>query len=245
MSLAKICIIGGAPSSRLLAPFQDKDVKIWVTSPSNSDVFAKAGYLKRIDRWFEVHAVDAWAADEPGWLEWLNKQSFEIYMDRENEWVPRAKGIPWQSLVEKFGRFFFTSAVAWMLAMAIDELMPHAAEARETGGPKPVLYVYGIDMSAGGEYEYQRPGCHYFFQVAEAAGIELSIPFESDIHRPPPLYGISWSLPMHRKMEERQKEIDERLKRAKADQARAQYEVAFCTGASDNMAYVRRTWIGP
>src|SRR5713226_4715918 len=45
----KIAMIGTAPSSRMLAPFNDPSWKIWACSPGNMNA------LPRVDTWFELH----------------------------------------------------------------------------------------------------------------------------------------------------------------------------------------------
>src|SRR5580698_10373126 len=46
----KVAMIGTAPSSRMLAPFNDPSWKIWACSPGNMNT------LPRVDVWFELHS---------------------------------------------------------------------------------------------------------------------------------------------------------------------------------------------
>src|SRR5262245_61239416 len=77
----KVAIIGTAPSSQHLAPYQDLSWDIWGCSPGNMDK------CPRVDAWFEIHANLLWPeiADQYGknYLVWLGKQQFPIYMQDE------------------------------------------------------------------------------------------------------------------------------------------------------------------
>src|SRR5215831_4146159 len=50
----KVALIGTAPSSRMLAPYNDPSWKIWGCSPGNMKI------LPRADVWFEVHSNLLW-----------------------------------------------------------------------------------------------------------------------------------------------------------------------------------------
>src|SRR5262245_29911805 len=73
----KIAIVGTAPSSRGLAPFNDPSWQIWVCSPGNMNA------VPRVDAWFEIHSNLLWpecrSYGEP-YVNWLRQQTFPIYM---------------------------------------------------------------------------------------------------------------------------------------------------------------------
>src|SRR5882672_892663 len=50
----KVALIGTAPSSRMLSPFNDPSWKIWACSPGNM------GIMPRVDAWFEIHGNLHW-----------------------------------------------------------------------------------------------------------------------------------------------------------------------------------------
>src|SRR5512143_2413950 len=50
----KVALIGTAPSSRMLAPYNDPSWKIWACSPGNMNAIPKA------DVWFEIHKNLLW-----------------------------------------------------------------------------------------------------------------------------------------------------------------------------------------
>ncbi len=216
----KIALIGTAPSSRMLAPYSDTSWQIWGCSPGNM------GALPRVDRWFEVHGNLLWPQNEhygKPYIEWLNKQTFPIYMQNQS-FVPKAISLPREKLIAEFGPYFFTSSFAWMLAMAMVE------------GAKEIA-LYGIDMASRDEYILQRPGAYFFFEEAKRRGIKVTAPYESDIMQPPILYGFSEVTQYGRKLLARKSELDERVRQLKAQRDGAAQQVTYLEGALEDLDY--------
>lgn len=223
----KIALIGTAPSSRMLAPYNDPSWKIWSCSPGNM------GVVPRVDAWFEIHGNLLWpehkSYGEP-YIEWLNKQTFPVYM-QDNSLVPRAMPLPKSDLVDKFGKFFFTSSFAWMMAMAIDQ------------GANEIA-LFGIDMASRDEYILQRPGFAFFKYVAEQKGIKVWAPNESDIMQPPGLYGFSDVSPFGRKIASREKELKDRLGQMVPQRDQMNHNIAYLQGALEDLDYIKSIWLG-
>lgn len=219
----KIAILGSAPSSRMLAPFNDPKWEIWACSPANMD-------LPRIDAFFEIHGPDTVLKDPQfrSFVEWCKKHP-RIYMQDERPEFPGAVKYPFAEMCKMFGKYFWTSSIAYMLALAIDK-KPEA------------IGLFGVDMSASEEYAHQRPGCHYFIQEAEKAGIDLVVPFESDILEPMPPYGYRESSRMWWKMNTRWKELAG--KRAAIEQQMSELSVqrTALEGAMEDAQYVCNTF---
>lgn len=223
----KVALIGTAPSSRDLAPYDDPSWKIWACSPGNMNV------CKRIDCWFELHSNLLWKENEHygrPYLDWLQKQSFPVYMQDQTQ-VPRAMSFPWYEMVETFGRDFFTSSFSWMMALAI---VQGATE----------IALYGIDMASRDEYIRQRPGFYYFKRRAEERGIKVSAPYESDIMQPPALYAYQDSTPQGRKLMARRKEVADRVAGHGQQIAQHQQNQAYLNGALEDIDYQETIWIG-
>jgi hypothetical protein len=218
----KVAIIGTAPSSRLLAPFNDPSWTIWGTSPGNM------GNLPRFDAWIEVHSNMLWpeyrSYGEP-YVNWLNAGMFP-FMAANKAMFPRATEFPWKQLVEEFGPYFYSSTFAWCMALAIHVGVKEMA-------------LYGVDMSSKDEYILQRPGGHYFIQKARERGINVVIPPESDLAQPPPLYGLSDSTTFGRKMAAREQEVRARIAEAMQRQANVNAEITYLNGALEDIGYVR------
>lgn len=223
----KVALIGTAPSSRDLAPYDDLSWKIWACSPGNMNV------CKRVDLWFELHSNLMWKDHEhygKPYIEWLNKQAFPVYM-QDQSLVPRAMTFPWFEMVEQFGRDFFTSSFSWMMALAIAQ---GAAE----------IALYGIDMASRDEYIRQRPGFYYFKRRAEERGIKVTAPYESDIMQPPALYAYQDSTPQGRKLMARRKEVSERAAAHGQQIGQHQHNQAYLNGALEDIDYQETIWIG-
>lgn len=223
----KIALIGTAPSSRNLAPFNDPSWKIWACSAGNMN------QLPRVDAWFEIHSNLLWPEHEHfgrPYVEWLKQQSFPVYM-QDQSLVSRATPLPMQELIDEFGPYFFTSSFAWMLAMAMKM------------GAKEIA-LFGIDMASRDEYILQRPGAYYFFTEAKRRGIKIIAPNESDILQPPALYGFSDSTPFGRKVAAREKELKDRIAGINQQINQLSQSKTYLEGALEDIDYFKSIWGG-
>lgn len=236
----KVCIIGTATSSKMLAPYSDPSWTIWGTSPGNSGDPGVPNALPRLaDAWIEMHANFLWPEYRQlygeAYVKWLGEKQFPVAapidIPQYKALFPRATQFPWRELVMEFGPYFFTSTFAWAMAYAIHQ------------GVKEIS-LYGVDMSSKDEYIQQRPGGQYFIMMALGRGIRVSIPDESDLLQPPPLYGIHDSTPMGRKAASRKQEILGRI--AQCDQALAQAgaQKTYLQGALEDLEYHSAIWGG-
>ncbi len=216
----RVAIVGTAPSSRMLTPFNDLSWDIWVCSPGNME------QMPRIDAWFEIHKNLLWPEcigyGKP-YIEWLSKQTFPVYM-QDQSYFPHAKTFPAQEMVNKFGGDFFTSSFAWMMAFAI------ARGYKEIG-------LFGVDMASKDEYILQRQGFFFWLKLARDSGIKVTIPPESDLIESPGLYGYSEATRFGRKMNARKQELLGRV--AQFEQAEIPKLQAQLKGAQDNVTYLK------
>jgi hypothetical protein len=235
----KVALIGTAPSSRMLAPFNDPSWKIWACSPGNMNT------LPRVDLWFELHSNLLWPECESygkPYIEWLKQQKFPIYM--QDRWptaegnmvplqqiVPNATGFPMNEMVAEFGDSFFTSSFAWMMALAI---MQGATE----------ISLYGIDMASRDEYILQRPGFFFFRYQAEKRGIKVSAPHESDIMQSPALYAYVDSTPFGRKIAARRQEVKGRVSGMVQQRDQLSNSITYLQGAQEDLDYFESIWSG-
>ena len=219
----KIALIGSAPSSRNLAPFNDPEWEIWSCSPSNVD-------LPRSDVFFEIHAWDTMARDPEltVFLAWLRTHP-KVYLQKQNPQFPNALVYPKDEMVEKYGPYFFTSSLSYMWALALEQKPTH-------------IGMWGVDMTATEEYGYQRAGCHYFIQKAKDLGVQIVVPVESDIMAPTPMYGFRELNPLYRKMLVRKQELVARYHTKVAEKNAAHEESLALGGAIDDIDYIINTW---
>ena len=138
----KIAVLGSAASSIGLAPIWDPGWEIWACSPANKGI-------ARCDVWFELHNPEVKLQEGLAeWLEYLKKQP-KVYMQAALPDYPGSIEYPLAYMIEKWGPFYWTSQISFMLAMAIEE--------------KPDgIGIYGVDMAANSEYNQQRLACQYF-----------------------------------------------------------------------------------
>lgn len=223
----KVALIGTAPSSRMLAPYNDPSWKIWACSPGNMNA------LPRVDVWFELHSNLLWPEHESygkPYIEWLKQQKFPVYMQDQTQ-VPNATVFPKDELVARFGDDFFTSSFAWMMAMAIQQGATEIA-------------LYGIDMASRDEYIRQRPGFFFFRHLARLAGIKVSAPHESDIMQSPALYAYVDSTPFGRKIMARRQEVSGRISTFDQQIAHATNSKTYLQGALEDLDYFESIWGG-
>lgn len=188
----KIAVLGSAVSSVGLAPVNDPSWQIWACSPANRGV-------PRVDAWFELHHPQK--KIQEGLTEWLDflKTQPKVYMQKALPDYPGAVEYPLEAMLAKWGPYWWTSQIAYMLALAMEQ-EPEA------------IGVYGVDMAANSEYNQQRLACQFFIREILMGGkINLVVPPESDILEPAPLYGYSEGSRHWRKLHARHDELGARI----------------------------------
>lgn len=221
----KIALLGTAPSSLGLAPYDDLDWEIWGCSPG-------AVKAQRIDTFFELHRFVPGGVSFPdGYIEFLAKFEGRVWMTVKRDEIPNSEELPWQELVKIYGPYFFTSSLAWMMALAI-EMRPSE------------IALYGVDMGSNSEYHDQKLGCQYFATLAKARGIDVYVPPESDLFRPNPLYGVCQNSHVWIKSTTKIKEYNTKLVEAEENLERWKQETVFWKAAQDDLDYHMKTYMG-
>ncbi len=221
----KICLLGTAPQSFRLAPFDDPTWEIWACSPGTTGA-------PRIDTFFELHRWEPgqpWCS--PGYVQFLKDFGGDVVMSDPQTEIPNCLRLPWENLVERYGPYFFTSSLAWMLAMAID-LRPTQ------------IKLCGVDMASATEYYDQRLGCQYFAMIAAQRGIDISVPPESDLLRPAPLYGVCETSHAWIKQTARARDLAARSRDAQQAITEKTAEMHYLKGALDEQDWVLHSWQG-
>jgi len=230
MAELKIALVGSAPASCRLAPYQDPEWQIWGCSPG------LYGIAQRVNEWFELHL---WEPGQPWfspeycqWLKALPGKGAKLWTGAQIADIPGSEVYPFDAIQSEFDPhdWFPSSSLYWMMALAI-----------KIGATK--IGFWGVDMAAGEEYEMQRAGIHYLSYIARARGIEVGVPMESDLFTPRFRYGQhEWSHSF-RKYRARKYELDFRVAEAdRAAKAKAD-EVTFLRGAIDDLNYMHSTWV--
>jgi len=232
----KIAIIGSAPSSVRLAPYTDQSWAIWGCSPGAYGEIPPG----RSDVFFEIHRWEPAAPGDPRnaankpwfspeYVRFLELHEGPVYMAEQVPTVKNCVVYPFDEMSAEFGPYFWTSSMAYMLALAI-KLRPRA------------IGLWGVDMAAHSEYAFQRPGCQNFLGIAAALGIKVVVPLESDLLQPPTPYGKIENHPRHAKLLIRRAELVNRMNMHQQNVAMNQPQVEFCKGAIDNLDYILSTW---
>lgn len=228
----QFALIGSAPASIQLAPYADPTWQVWGCSPGAYGVVPKG----RSNIWWELHRY------EPGQT-WFSPEYCQFLRAHPNVAVsaPRAEipngFVPDKlTLEKKYGRYFFTSSIAVMMACAIDLI--------EAAGypPGSKIGLWGVDMAANEEYEGQRAGLHFFAHIAKQRGIEVGTPPTSDLFTPRFFYGFDEQTHSFIKMRARKQELDVRLQAAEQRAVQSQQEAYFLKGALDDLNYCFQTW---
>lgn len=167
-----IAVLGSHPATVMDAPFDD-DWLIYACSPHNYEMRE----LPRFDQWFEVHKPLADATRAYPYLKFL--ETVPLVWMRDTDAMPYFKGgrpYPENELKKRFGPFFFTSSIAYILAKAIVDC--EAQGINQIG-------IWGVMQASPNEYMYQRPGLQYFIQRATELGIKVLAPEVSKLFEPP------------------------------------------------------------
>ncbi len=188
----KIAVLGRAPSTIHLGPFNDPEWEIWSLGNAAISQAIPSGEQKgqpdipRWNVWFELHDLDekkrVW---KQGYLDWLaTDHGKTIYIGKPHPMIPHGTVYPWQDVFDKFGRYF-NNSLSEMIALA---LLEGATE----------LALYGVDMAqtdsvmhhGNAEYQHQRPSCEHMIGWARGMGVPVYIPAASDLCKTPRIYGF-------------------------------------------------------
>lgn len=167
--LRKIALIGSADTIQF-APWYDTSWEIWAHATTNA-------FCKRVDRYFDLHPWD-WITTKPipGYVDWLKGLRTPIYMQRVLKDVSASLRYPRERVLAEYPRYF-TSHVAWMIALALSEGVTH-------------LGFYGIHYALDEEHKKQRAGCEFWMGIAVGKGVQIVNPPGSPLLREPGwLYG--------------------------------------------------------
>ena len=218
----KIAVLGSAVSSVGFAPYNDPTWEIWSCSPANRNI-------PRCDIWFELHNPEL--KNREGlteWMDWL-KTKPKVFMQRVFPEFPGAIAYPLQDMLKKWGPWWWTSQISYMLALALEQ-------------QPDTIGVYGVDMAANSEYNQQRLATQFFIQRIVDSGINLVVPPESDILEPPPFYGYCESSRQWRKYYARMQELQSRIALLNNDLVNKEAEKRHLVGAVDDLEYQMAHW---
>jgi len=170
----KIAIVGTAPSSTRLAPFDDESWEIWSLSTHPT--------LPRITRWYELHDFNRKQAQTPDYWAWLKENQDKVWSDAPHRDLPDIHLYDRDKVYQRFDTDYFRSSIDYMIAHAIMEIERNNYHGR--------IALYGVDMAQDlpgivSEYSHQRPSCEYWIGVCrgpkDKPAIPMFIPAQSDL----------------------------------------------------------------
>ena len=222
--MRKIAILGTAPSSIALAPYNDPSWEIW-------NIGANQVHGQRFDRWFELHtkyvleSAGAWVPRLPFLKEAGNKLIVGHLCT--NEELPEAQLFPLKEITEVFGSYF-TSTVAWMIALAIYEGVDQ-------------IGLWGVDMIGDLEYSYQRSGCEYMLGIAKGRGIKIVLPPQCPLLRAERMYGFEFTR-LGSEITQMNEELDKKISESDASYMKAYGDKEFYRGQQLMLKNIEMRW---
>jgi hypothetical protein len=166
----KVAIVGFATSSRSLAPFDDPSYEIWTLNQLYR-------HVPRTTRHFDIHKnwdeENVEGTDHRGWI---REAPIPVYMMEAHDDLPSTVRFPIERILDDLGVDYFTSSVAFEVALAMNE------------GFKEIA-LYGIDLIVGGEYFEQKANLEFVLGVAHGRGINVRIPQQSALLKHSHRYG--------------------------------------------------------
>lgn len=169
----RIAIVGFGHTAMSL-PVDDPGLEIWAMNGfwrvSATD-FKLDLPEERVSLWLDMHTIGftrqygVRAGIGDAQERWLEKpHPFPVLSIETNPAWPSVERYPIEEVLAKFGRDYFTSSVAYAIALAL-----HLDDVAE-------ISLWGIDLIDETEYGDQRPCAEYWIGRAEAMGIKIVIP---------------------------------------------------------------------
>jgi hypothetical protein len=212
-----IAIVGTAPSSAKLAPFDDPSWQIWGLSTAPQQ-------MPRWDTWAELHDLKRKRGLHPEYYSYLCQVpadgSRRVWLHKSDPNIPAGKPFPRERILERFGPLFtnsprdfayITNTISWLMAQAALEI--------EQNGMLGSVGLWGVDMAVGGvvdrqrsEYSYQRPSCEWFIGYLTAfLGKPVILPAQSDLCTCRQMYGFDTDTnPMYYQVHARRAELQQK-----------------------------------
>lgn len=196
----KIAICGFASSSREQIPVHDPSWEIWGLNQLYR-------HIVRADRWFDIHrhwhqdVVPGTEGVGPGsYIGWLRECGMPFYMADPEPSIPTAVRYPLERVIAHHETDYFTSTIAFMVALAVTEIDERVEAELESHLKKMrrkditasavralqqriyatyTIGVFGVDLIVGGEYFHEKPCAEHWLGIASGRGIQIALPAET------------------------------------------------------------------
>ncbi len=171
----KVAIVGFASGTMGLAPFHDPEYEIW----GMNQLYRR---IPRADRWFEIHHnFDEFVVEGTDHIGWLKECPIPIYMVDAFPEFPTAVRFPIEQFIHPGPKCidYFTSSIAYMLAIALEEGFEQ-------------IGLYGIDLASGPNMSTNGLALNSVGSPDER-GVKLEIPQDSALLKQ--IYRYGYQLP--------------------------------------------------
>jgi len=180
-----VALVGFAPASCGLAPYDEKEVEIWGLNQAHA-----FPWMKRWDRWFQLHKHSSYTRQLSlkrgvvGHYDWLQmKHDKPIYMLFRQPEIPDSVEYPLEDACKYLSKCYkglnvakyFTSTLAYMIPIALMEDFQR-------------IEIYGFEMAAEDEFAPQKACAEFWIGIALGLGKEIYLPEDNSLLRGP-LYG--------------------------------------------------------
>jgi hypothetical protein len=193
MRTRRVAILGFAETVKD-APVADPSWELWGMNGfwrAAEPDFGLSIPEERYALWFDMHTIEytrdygrraGFGDAQERWLERVHP--FPILMLDAAPEFPSVRAYPIADVIGAVGRDYFTSTVAYMIALAAAQ-----ADVAEIG-------LWGIDLAHDTEYADQRPCAEWHLAMAEARGIKVTTHARSALMRQLHRYGYEQENPL-------------------------------------------------
>jgi len=195
--IRKIAILGTDPVNAADVPIGEPDWEIWGCA-------RRADFVTRAERWYEVHRFEGYTPEFAAWWRDITRRQcvgIPIYMLFPEADLGDVRRYPYEEIAARFGTFFLTSSPAYMLAHAIDEIVPPGERFAPEGS---ALGVWGMNAEGGTEYRSQRAGLRHFLQLARHLGFSTVLHADGGLIFEPVPYPLHMDDPLIAKLKLRE-----------------------------------------
>lgn len=224
-------MLGTATTTLSQAPVNDTSWEIWACSPwMQGRVLPRSEGVPGFDKFFEIHwDRQLYQSERDVFLPWLRECGKPVYVFEDLK-IPTQVIYPKKRLEDQHGTAFFTSQVAWMLALAIDE--------------RPAqIGIWGVDMSDDSEYGAQKYGCLHFMALARLLGIDLVLPKESELLKVPAPYPDRYATDTAIALRNERESIEKQRAEVQSNIAMFKEAEAYTRGQADLIKKLERTLV--
>ena len=199
-STRKVAVLGTATTTLEFAPVNDPSWEIWACSPwMQGKLPPRSDGVPGFDAFFEIHwSNQFYPSERDQFLPWLRSCGKPVYVFDDLD-IPSQVFYPKKQLEAQHGTAFFTSTIAWMLALAIDQ--------------RPAkIGIWGVDMADDTEYAYQKQGCLHFIALARLLGIDVELPSGSELLKVPAPYPDRYATAAARTLRDKRDQLEAQIK---------------------------------